>query len=61
MRANALSDITVKLSTRDDPLLDDIAHLVLELSSNGNVIDTLNLVSQEASSGVWYSEQTLVM
>jgi hypothetical protein len=61
MHANILLDITVESSIRDDPLLAQIAELVLELSSNGNVVDTVNLVSKQTTSGVWNTEQPLIM
>jgi hypothetical protein len=61
MHANTLLDITVESSIRDDPLLAQIAEFVLELSSNGNVIDTVNLVSKQTTSGVWSTEQPLIM
>jgi hypothetical protein len=61
MRANTLSDISAELSTRDDPFLVDVAHLVLELGSNEKVAAMIDLVSREATFGVWDCNQTLVM
>jgi hypothetical protein len=61
VHANVPSDIIVESSIPGDPLLADIAHLVLELSSNGNIVENIDLVSREINSGVWDTEQALVM
>jgi hypothetical protein len=61
MRANTFSGITLESSTRDDPLLVDIAHLVLELSPNENVVDKIGLLCRKTAPGLWNTEQTLAM
>jgi hypothetical protein len=55
------SEITVELSTPDDHALVDTAHLVLEAGSNRKILETVNLLSQEATIGVWKTDQALVM
>jgi hypothetical protein len=55
------SEITVELSTPDDHALVDTAHLVLEAGSNGKVLEKADLLSQEATIGVWKTDQVLVM
>jgi hypothetical protein len=61
IRANTPSDITINSSSPGDPLLVDIACLVLEVSLNGKVVDKIVLVSKEASPGVWNTDQALAM
>jgi hypothetical protein len=60
MRAHAPSDLTIESSAQDNPLLVDVAHLVLEANLNGK-IGKLNLVSEKAIPGVWGTHQPLVM
>jgi hypothetical protein len=31
----------------------DVAHLILEVKSNGRVVDKVNLLSRESTPGVW--------
>jgi hypothetical protein len=57
----SFSDITVESSPREDPLLIDVTHLILEISSDGKVIGTANLSSRESTRGVWNANQMLVM
>jgi hypothetical protein len=44
-----------------DPFFIDIAHLILEVSSDGQVFDIVNLLSRESSPGIWDTEQRLVL
>ncbi|PVF95881.1 hypothetical protein CPB86DRAFT_816821 [Serendipita vermifera] len=49
--------ITVELSDEDDRSLTDIIHLILELSSNGNVISRVDLLSLESDPGTWETHE----
>ncbi|PVF91323.1 hypothetical protein CPB86DRAFT_830641 [Serendipita vermifera] len=59
--ALVLEDIIVKLVCRDDCFLTDIAHLALELSQNGQIVDKVNLLSRKAIPGVWNADQRLIL
>jgi hypothetical protein len=48
-----LSGITVEVGSRDDCFLTDVYHLMLEVRSNGQVMDKVNLLSRESMPGVW--------
>jgi hypothetical protein len=55
------SDITIELATRDDCFLMDIVHLILEVKSNNQVVDKVNLLSRESTPGVWDADTILVL
>ncbi|PVF93856.1 hypothetical protein CPB86DRAFT_789662 [Serendipita vermifera] len=61
MRDLVLKDTTVELTTRDDDLLTDAAHLVLEIALNGELVDKTNLWSQDSARGVWNADKVLVL
>jgi hypothetical protein len=56
-----LSDITVELGNRDDCFLTDVYHLILEVRSNGQVIDKVNLLSRESMPGVWDADNIVLL
>jgi hypothetical protein len=56
-----LSGITVELAAEDDPVVINLENLILEISSNGNVANTVKLSPRESVSGLWDANQTLVM
>jgi hypothetical protein len=55
------SDITVELAAGDDPVVINLENLILEISSNGDVANTVKLSPRESVSGLWDANQTLVM
>ncbi|PVF93861.1 hypothetical protein CPB86DRAFT_818481 [Serendipita vermifera] len=59
--ALVLKDTTVELTTRDDSVLKDIAHLILVITQNGQFVDKVDLWSQESNRGVWNAGQGLVL
>lgn len=54
-------DTSVVLSTLDDRALPDASHLILEISSNGQVVDKVNLLPRESSPGVWDADDLLCL
>jgi hypothetical protein len=54
-------DITVELFPRDDTFIKDITHLTLELRLDGTNSGKVNLLSREATPGVWDADDSLFM
>ncbi|PVG01686.1 hypothetical protein CPB86DRAFT_54898 [Serendipita vermifera] len=46
-------DTAVELAAQGDIFLTDIAHLILEVNLNGEIVEKVNLLSREASPGTW--------
>ncbi|PVF97441.1 hypothetical protein CPB86DRAFT_826506 [Serendipita vermifera] len=61
MSTITLKDTSVELSNQDDRFLLDTAHLLLEVSCNGQVVDKFNLSSRESRDGVWEADNPLVL
>ncbi|PVF91180.1 hypothetical protein CPB86DRAFT_878650 [Serendipita vermifera] len=56
-----LKDTTIELSSRDDCLLKQIDHLILEVSVNGQTVDQANLLSQKSDHWKWRADQILLI
>jgi hypothetical protein len=54
-------ETTVELSTREDCFLTSTTHLLLEVTVDGQVIDTVNLLSQESDPWVWEADDILAL
>ncbi|PVF95780.1 hypothetical protein CPB86DRAFT_875429 [Serendipita vermifera] len=54
-------DTSVELSNPDDCFLTEIAHLILQVSSNGEVLHHVNLLSRKSQPGVWDADEVLVV
>jgi hypothetical protein len=61
MKLKYSSDTSVELAIRDDCFLMDVVHLILELKSNDQVIDKVNLISRESTPGVWDADSILIL
>jgi hypothetical protein len=55
------SDMSVELAIRDDCFLTRVVYLMLELKANDKVIQQVNLVSPEATAGVWDADNILIL
>lgn len=56
MRPLIFKDITVELSNQENSFLAAVIHLILELSSNGEVIGRVELFSYEFTPGIWEAD-----
>jgi hypothetical protein len=56
-----LPDVMVELTNRDGCFLMDVFHLILELKSDGQVKDKVNLLSRESTPGVWDADNILLL
>ncbi|PVF91140.1 hypothetical protein CPB86DRAFT_745961, partial [Serendipita vermifera] len=56
-----LKDTSIEVFTRDNYILSTVPRLVLEVISNGNLIDKANLISRKLGSGVWDADDILVL
>lgn len=54
-------DTSIELSSQDDCFLTDISHLVLQVRSNGEAVDEVDLFSDESRPGVWEANEYLLI
>ncbi|PVG01067.1 hypothetical protein CPB86DRAFT_839123, partial [Serendipita vermifera] len=60
-RALALTNITVEVASQDDSFLTDMAHLVLDLNRNGQLVEKIHLFPRKSMPGVWDTDRALVL